>query len=112
MRVLKVSPGEKPKFIDIPNELEALQKEVEGNIECVGFFNSVVICNEEGAINDMEFNVVVSRNIIYGPLLLVGIAGEEAEFCDVSDNEAVDFIIGWTLSIEQCDRIREMRLTK
>lgn len=105
MRVIKVEPGEMLKIIDVPNELEALQKEVDGYIECVSFDeDAMIICNEEGAINGMEFNICYKEHVIFGPVLVAGVDGEE--FCDIPEEAEVAFIAGWALSKEYADQIR------
>ena len=105
MRVIKVEPGEILKIIDIPNKLEALQKEVDGHIECVNFDeDAVIICNEEGAINGMEFNVVCNGHTIFGPLLVAGVDSEE--FCDIPVEAEAAFIAGWALTKEYADKVR------
>lgn len=105
MRVIKVEPGKRLKIIDVPNELEALQKEVDGYIECVSFDeDAVIICNEEGAINGMEFNVYFNGHMLFGPLLVAGVDGEE--FCDIPEEAEVAFIAGWALTKQYADQIR------
>ena len=58
MTVLYVKPGEKPKRIEIENDLEALQRAVGGYIEAVYPYEDPValIVNEEGKLNGLPLN--------------------------------------------------------
>ena len=108
MRVLRIKPGELPETVDIPNELEALQKEVDGWIECLAMDKDVVaICNEEGAINGSEFNVYVNGHYLFGTILIAGVCGEE--FCDIPDDAKAAYIAAWGVTKAACDGYREAR---
>lgn len=86
MRVIRKIPGENFELIDIPNTLEALQKEVEGFIECVPLtVGSCVICNEEGLLLDLPVNVIINSTQYVGTILVVGTDGED--FTDVPFDE-------------------------
>lgn len=94
MRVLRIRPGELPEIVDVENELEALQKEVGGHIECVRLSSgAVAICNEEGLINGSRFNFIAAGNYIFGTALIAGDDGEE--FCDISADDEVACIAAW-----------------
>ena len=58
MTVLYVKPGEKPKHIEIENDLEALQRAVGGYIEAVYPYEDPValIVNEEGKLSGLPLN--------------------------------------------------------
>ena len=78
MRALAKRPGEPWKFINIANTLEALQEFVGGYIETVTLTSDVVlICNEEGRLLDLPYGGTILRKKFYGPLLLVGVYGDE-----------------------------------
>lgn len=69
----------------ISNTLKNLQKTVDGPIETVPIGKDiVVICNEEGKINNLQKNFkiqyVYSMDIIRGTVAVVGVDGED--FCD------------------------------
>lgn len=79
-------PGEPPRHVNISNSLEALQKNVEGYIEVVtlvpydeekDLVGLAVICNEEGRLKGMPYNCRIWGNDYVGPVLLVGVKGEE-----------------------------------
>ena len=81
MTVLYVKPGEKPKHIEIENDLEALQRAVGGYIEAVYPYEDPValIVNEEGKLNGLPLNRALRDedndiyDIVAGPFLVVGL---------------------------------------
>ena len=94
MKAIYKAPHEKPKVIDIDNTLEALQAAVGGYIETVTFAtDACLICNELGAINDMAFNVQFLGIQFFGPVLIVGVDGDE--FTDLKrPEESIRYIFG------------------
>ena len=54
IKVLALLPMELPKEIELDNTLEAMQKFVDGNIECLTFYDSgsevTLVCNDEGKL--------------------------------------------------------------
>ena len=54
IKVLALLPMELPKEIELDNTLEAMQKFVDGNIECLTFYDSgsevILVCNDEGKL--------------------------------------------------------------
>lgn len=79
-------PGEPAKRINIDNTLEALQKAVGGYIETVTLFEGVtLICNEEGRLMDLSYNMEFLGIHFVGPVLVVGRA--EDEFRSLTDEE-------------------------
>ena len=86
MRALLKQPGLKAEIIDIPNELEALQREVNGYIETITLTRHLaMICNEEGRIRNMLPNFYLHGELIVGPVLFVGVKGDG--FRDITDDE-------------------------
>lgn len=98
--VLCVAVDSPARRITINNDLYALQGVVGGDIECVNFWpsrNVVLICNEEGKINDVcEPNRRIYdesdtyRDTIYGAFLLVGY-DKDGNFTSISDEDAAYF---------------------
>lgn len=83
MKVFRKCPGEGWELIEIDNTLEALQREVEGNIECAVYMKrAVVLCNEEGIPLGLAINRFFGY-VLFGTILIVGVDGEE--FCDVKE---------------------------
>ena len=73
IRVLKIEVGEPPEIKEILNELNGLQHEVGGLIECVYLDDgSIAVVNEEGKINGMEPNRRLGADIICGPFFICG----------------------------------------
>ena len=71
-------PGERPIVASIPNTLEALQKAVGGHIETVTIASDLVlICNEEGRLLELPDNCTVCGVSFVGPILAVGVSGDE-----------------------------------
>ena len=78
IRVIVKEPGMAPEWRIIPNELEALQREVDGYIEVVRFAeDAAMIVNEEGKLRGLEPNFRFGIDMIVGTAILVGVDGEE-----------------------------------
>ncbi len=91
---LLVKPYELPKEIEIDNTLEAKQELVGGWIECAYLPNDdsvVLICNEEGKINNMELNRDIGHDIIAGPFLIVGDDYDNADFKSLSEDQVLKY---------------------
>lgn len=92
MRVVYKRPGEDPIIMDIQNDLETLQRMVEGYIEHVAMYDHGdqatcgLIINEEGKLHGMEPNFKLYTDMILGPAIFVGEAG--VEFTDLSEEDA------------------------
>lgn len=79
-------PGEIPRHVNVSNSLEALQKNVEGYVECVTLAEDLaVLCNEDGKYLKMPYNCTICGERFVGPILMVGMkAGEDGvEFADL-----------------------------
>lgn len=71
-------PGKGWKIAEIENTLEALQQGVGGKLEAVTLASDAcVLCNEEGRLLGMPYNTTICGVSFVGPLLIVGIAGED-----------------------------------
>lgn len=78
MRVMSKEPGKGWKIAEIENTLEALQQGVGGKLEAVTLASDAcVLCNEEGRLLGMPYNTTICGVSFVGPLLIVGIAGED-----------------------------------
>lgn len=94
MQVVIANPGEAPVITEIVNSLEAKQAVVGGWIELWAVDGSAhFICNEEGRLNGMPFNRLVTLRDgtvwdIYGPILIVGGDPDEGTFESLPDEEA------------------------
>ena len=91
MIVLRKRPHEAVELCNIPNKLEDLQKQVGGYIETVTIAEDCcIICNEEGRLKNLPFNMELCGMEFMGTILVVGVAGED--FCDVSPT-AIDLFL-------------------
>jgi hypothetical protein len=87
LRVLRVEPGKAPEVKEIGSDLDSLQAEVDGLIECIYMDDEgVLVCNEEGKLNGMEMNRRLGDDIICGPFFLVGDDGE-GDFISLTDSQ-------------------------
>ena len=94
MKVIYKAPGSAPELRDIPNTLEELQSTVGGYIETVTFANDAcVICNEEGRLLGLPFNCTFLGASFVGPILIVGIEGED--FADLKPEYAGAILRNW-----------------
>ena len=88
------------KVVEVENKLEVLQKEVGGYIEVLPCASdgTVIICNEEGKINNLPVNRSVftdihrggaaNWDIICGDFIICGTDGQE--FADLNDSRLKD----------------------
>ena len=87
IRVIIKRPGEAAFEANVKNELETLQRWVQGHIEAYTLSTSprvVLICNEEGAIFGMTPNCRLNGVPFVGPILLVGTRRDEFADCPYS----------------------------
>ena len=72
-------PGQAPRVEPLfENTLEAFQKAVGGYIEAVTVAEDlVIICNEEGWLRGLPFNVALCGFKLAGTVIAVGIKGDE-----------------------------------
>lgn len=86
-------PGKGWKVAEIENTLEALQQGVGGKLEAVTLASDAcILCNEEGRLLGMPYNITICGVSFVGPLLIVWIAGED--FAGLTE--------------QQVDRLRDM----
>lgn len=72
-------PGQAPRLEPLfENTLEAFQEAVDGYIEAVTIAEDmVIICNEEGRLRGLPFNVNVCGVGFVGTVIAVGVKGDE-----------------------------------
>ena len=67
---------------NISNTLENLQRTVGGYIEAVTFDNFVIICNENGKLEGLPFNMRIGAvDCFVGTIIVLGIDGENFSDC-------------------------------
>ena len=89
-----VKPYELPEEVEIDNTLEAKQELVGGWIECAYLPNDdsvVLICNEEGKINNMPLNRDIGHDIIAGPFLILGDDYENSDFKSLTEEQILKY---------------------
>ena len=87
LRVLRVEPDNAPEEKVIGADLDSLQAEVAGLIECVYMDDDIIlVCNEEGKLNGMKLNRRLGDDIICGPFFLVSDDGE-GDFASLNDRQ-------------------------
>ena len=93
MRAIYKKPGKAPEIIEIENDLSTLQKLVGGYIEVFPMAsNADIICNEEGKLRDLPYNITLLGEHFVGPILVVGVSGED--FCDLENAEYLLDVLG------------------
>lgn len=81
MKAILKKPGEAPEIIEVDNDRKALSETIGGRLESFTFAtDACILTDEEGVFKDLPFNVELMDNPFYGPILLVGVNGDE--FCD------------------------------
>lgn len=96
MKALKIQPRKLPEIIEVENTLEALQHEVDGQIEVFYLFSDgvLILGDEEAKIKGSEINRVLSMDladeILCGDLLILGSEGEE--FTGLTDKQIKKYI--------------------
>ena len=82
IKVLALLPMELPKEIELDNTLEAMQKFVDGNIECLTFYDSgsevILVCNDECKLLGLPLNRPLwdGADVLAGPGFLAGCDNE------------------------------------
>ena len=78
IKVIRKQPGGMAEIAEIENKLEILQNEVGGNIEMVTMETDFAfVLNAEGKQLGLAPNFKVPGDIFCGPVLIVGVNGEE-----------------------------------
>ena len=57
MKVLVVEPMKPCEVREIPDTLEAMQQTVDGYIESVSFEREAIVCNEQGKLLGLPYNL-------------------------------------------------------
>ena len=95
MRVIRKAPGSPPELVEMENTLEALQQAVGGYIETVTFSpDAAVVCNEEGRLRSLPYNCSFLGITFVGPILVVGIDGDEMSSLDDGDAALILHLLG------------------
>ena len=99
MKVIIKEPGQRSRVTEIENSLSALQEAVGGYIETVTFAEDCcIICNEEGRLQELPYNLTFCGVSFVGTILFVGVLGDE--FADLS-KEYAEILLGQLERSEQ-----------
>lgn len=91
MKAIIKEPGKKTRITEIENNLSALQQAVGGYIETLTFTEDCcIICNEEGRLQGLPYNLTFGGMSFVGTVLFVGVAGDE--FADLSERK-INFLM-------------------
>ncbi len=82
MKAIIKEPGKASRYEWVKNDLESLQKAVDGYIETNTFHGFVVICDEEGRLKGKPYCCTVGKVSFVGTVLVVGTY--EDDFSDVT----------------------------
>lgn len=90
MRTLRKEPGKPWEIVEVPNELEALQKAVGGHLERVTFASDIcVLCDKEALCKGLPHNTDIYGTVeFFGTVLIVGMAN--GEFVSLSEQQVED----------------------
>lgn len=96
LKVLLVEPLKRPRMIEIPHEVEAMQRLVGGYIETVYPFDDpvVLVCNDEGKLDGLPLNrVLFGENgriydIIAGSFFIAHVPPDAEDFQSLPDDLA------------------------
>jgi len=92
IRVIVKEPGGEFTVRMIPNTLEYHQKLVGGYIETVSIGQGILlVCNEEGIMQDLPKNIRVGHAIIRGTIFFCKVRG--AKFASLSDSEITEIVV-------------------
>ena len=88
LKIVMKRVGKEPKVMNVENTLEAKQKLVNGLIEVLPVTDDILlICNEEGKIENLLPNLVFDYDYIVGDCFFVGDDYENGDFKSLTDEQ-------------------------
>lgn len=88
IRIVLKNVAEEPRVMNIENSLEAKQKLVNGLIEVVPVTDDILlICNEEGKLENLLPNLVFDYDFIAGDCFFIGDDYENGDFKSLTDEQ-------------------------
>lgn len=100
IKILVKDPGKEPEVKKIRKQLKDMQKIVNGPIEAIPYKNAILVCNEEGKINNLEPNVNLGFDYILGSFFMVGDDEEKGDFKSLTDEQIEKFKKEFSINIE------------
>lgn len=84
MKAIFKDPLKESKIIDVENSVAGIQKVIGGYFEAITIEeDACILCDEEGKIKRLKPNCIYNGELIVGPVLVVGVKGED--FTDVPE---------------------------
>lgn len=84
MKAIFKDPLKDSKIIDVENSVAGIQKVIGGYFEAITIKeDACILCDEEGKIKRLKPNCIYNSELIVGPVLVVGVKGED--FTDVPE---------------------------
>lgn len=88
LRIVLKKVGKNPEIMNIENTLDAKQKLVGGLIEVVGLTEDILlVCNEEGKLDDLLPNLMFDYDYIAGDCFFVGDDYKNGDFKSLTDEQ-------------------------
>ena len=73
--IIKKPEDQYGRLVEIENELRVFQDIVGGYIETTGIDDLVIICNEEGKLKNLKYNIAVGMDFLVGTIIICGAKG-------------------------------------
>jgi len=91
IEVIVVEPDKHPRVERITNDLTTMQTIVGGDIEEIGLDDhTVLVCNEEGKLMNLQANRRVGRDVIAGTFFIAGDDGSE-DLVSLTDEQVNEY---------------------
>ena len=88
LKIVLKKVGEEPEIMNIENTLEAKQKLVDGLIEIARVNEDILlVCNEEGKLENLQPNLVFDYDYIAGDCFFVGDDYDNGDFKSLTDKQ-------------------------
>ncbi|MBE6691121.1 MAG: DUF3846 domain-containing protein [Ruminococcaceae bacterium] len=88
IRVLIKQPGEKARWEEIENDYKTMQQIVGGYVERIRIFSDLaILCNEEGKLRDLPYNLNVLGVDFVGTVIFVGVGRKDFADCPADATE-------------------------
>lgn len=87
LKILYKQTGKMPKVKVIENTLQAKQELVKGLIEVIPYEDMLLICNEEGKINNLAPNLIFDFDYIAGDCFVVGDDYKNGSFKSLTEEQ-------------------------
>jgi len=93
LRVVALEPGKPAYAAEVADGLRFFQQAVRGRIENAYPFedNAVLVCNEEGLINDMDVNRIINGTPYFGTAFIIGDKGD-GSYCSLTDEQTEQYL--------------------